>query len=208
MRALRTLAAEYTPVGREIPLYQGEWGYSSGAGATPLITVEQHAKLVARIYLVSMLVSDPMSILYTWQVWPQDLARRRSSPVCIKQLELTPPWCSAGLRPRLLRGRAGPDAAHQERKLRPQARLLRYGCAQARPGQRHPRGTAPDLPRRLGRQRRVRSGVRRAACRRRQSDDLRRLEHVDVSSRHQAARRARVLRDLRHDGRADRKDLR
>ena len=74
MRALRTLAAEYTPVGREIPLYQGEWGYSSGAGATPLITVEQHAKLVARIFLVSMLVSDPMSILYTWQVWPQDLA--------------------------------------------------------------------------------------------------------------------------------------
>ena len=74
MRALRTLAAEYTPVGRAIPLYQGEWGYSSGAGATPLITVEQHAKLVARIYLVSMLVSDPMSILYTWQVWPQDLA--------------------------------------------------------------------------------------------------------------------------------------
>ena len=90
----------YTPVGREIPLYQGEWGYSSGAGATPLITVEQHAKLVARIFLVSMLVSDPMSILYTWQVWPQgDL--RLCAP---KQLELTPPWCSAGLRPRLLRG--------------------------------------------------------------------------------------------------------
>ena len=64
--------------------------------------VGQHAKLVARIFLVSMLVSDPMSILYTWQVWPQDLAHAEIF-ACVHQ--------AAGANPALVLGRTAAPAA-------------------------------------------------------------------------------------------------
>jgi hypothetical protein len=55
------------PVGRTIPVYSGEWGYADLSASTPLITVEMQAKLVSRLSLVSMFVTDGMSIYYEWQ---------------------------------------------------------------------------------------------------------------------------------------------
>ena len=65
--ATDTLNKTYTAIGGgraggRIPVFQGEWGYASGSGSSPLISQTMEGKLAARLFLVSYLVSDGMSI--------------------------------------------------------------------------------------------------------------------------------------------------
>ena len=66
---LRNLVDLYTPTTRmkKIPIYNGEWGYASGSGSSPLITLEEQGILTARVFLLSHLFSEGLSIWYEWK---------------------------------------------------------------------------------------------------------------------------------------------
>ena len=61
------MVAEYRPVGRTVPIYNGEWGYASGSGAWPLLDPTDQGKLVPRLLLSSIMATDGVSIYYEWR---------------------------------------------------------------------------------------------------------------------------------------------
>jgi len=65
-QTLRQLVLSYAPFNKNIDIFNGEWGYASGSGSSPLVTLKEQGILAARVFLVSHLVSDGFSIWYEW----------------------------------------------------------------------------------------------------------------------------------------------
>jgi len=63
---LRQLVDSYSPLDKTIQIYNGEWGYSNNPSGSPSITLEEQAILTARVFLVSHMISDGLSIWYDW----------------------------------------------------------------------------------------------------------------------------------------------
>jgi len=62
-RKLRLLIAQYAPKGKTIPIFSGEWGFSTAwAGFTP----ERQAKYLVRQWLTNIANDVPLSIWYDW----------------------------------------------------------------------------------------------------------------------------------------------
>jgi hypothetical protein len=61
-RGVRKLIDKYQPKGKTIPIFSGEWGYSSA-----MFPPEQQAKLLARQWLFNLSMNVPVSIWYDWR---------------------------------------------------------------------------------------------------------------------------------------------
>jgi hypothetical protein len=61
-RGVRNLIDRYRPKGKDIPIFSGEWGYSSAT-----FSPEQQGKLLARQWLSNLWLNVPVSIWYDWR---------------------------------------------------------------------------------------------------------------------------------------------
>lgn len=63
---LRSLIRSYAPNGKEIPIISGEWGYSMD-WTWIAISEEKQAQYLARMFLVNLYESIPISICHSWK---------------------------------------------------------------------------------------------------------------------------------------------
>lgn len=59
---LRAMIVKYAPAGKSIPIYSGEWGYSSING----ISADEQGRRLARQWLINISNNVPLSIWYDW----------------------------------------------------------------------------------------------------------------------------------------------
>jgi hypothetical protein len=64
---LRELIARYAPASKEIPIVSGEWGYSNINWDKSLLTDQQQADYLVRIFLINSYQKIPVSIWYDWK---------------------------------------------------------------------------------------------------------------------------------------------
>jgi hypothetical protein len=64
---LRGLIARYAPAGKQIPIISGEWGYSNINWDKSLLTEQQQADYMVRMFLTNAYQKIPVSIWYDWK---------------------------------------------------------------------------------------------------------------------------------------------
>jgi len=64
---LRGLIARYAPAGKQVPVISGEWGYSNINWDKSLLTEQQQADYLVRMFLVNSYQDIPVSIWYDWK---------------------------------------------------------------------------------------------------------------------------------------------
>jgi len=64
---LRELIARYAPVGKQIPVISGEWGYSNLNWDKSRLTEQQQADYLVRMFLINSYQKIPVSIWYDWK---------------------------------------------------------------------------------------------------------------------------------------------
>lgn len=67
LRRLQSLLKKYTPSDKEIPVYSGEWGYTS---AQAFLNEVKQGKFLARMWLLNLYNGIPLSIWYDWRDGP------------------------------------------------------------------------------------------------------------------------------------------
>ncbi|MGB2861857.1 MAG: cellulase family glycosylhydrolase [Sedimentisphaerales bacterium] len=61
------LIARYVPIGKQIPVISGEWGYSNLNWDKSRLTEQQQAEYLARMFLINSYQKIPVSIWYDWK---------------------------------------------------------------------------------------------------------------------------------------------
>jgi len=72
---LRALIARYAPPGKEIPILSTEWGYTCGArglGHMPVLSREEQAAHLLRMFLIHRWQGVPVNIWFDWKNWSDD----------------------------------------------------------------------------------------------------------------------------------------
>jgi hypothetical protein len=63
----RGLIARYVPAGKKIPVISGEWGYSNINWDKSILTEQQQADYLVRMFLINSYQNIPVSIWYDWK---------------------------------------------------------------------------------------------------------------------------------------------